>query len=100
MTITVMAMGCGISILSDMLELVERKYFHNGCPVESIVALSAKEFRLAGEMMTMSILQGGPAPNFLLPSIYSYISRESLCPDANTDILNKTIAKKVSGQYY
>jgi hypothetical protein len=88
MTITVMVMACGISILSDMLELVERKYFRNGCPVEFMIALSAKEFRVAGEIMIMSILQGGPAPNFLLPSTYSYISKESLCPDVNTDILS------------
>jgi hypothetical protein len=39
MTITVMVMACGISILSDMLELVERKYFCNGCPVEFMIAL-------------------------------------------------------------
>ena len=100
MTITVIVMACGISILSEMLELVERKYFRDGCPVESMIALSAKEFCLAGEIMVMSILQGGPAPNFLLPSTYSYISKESLCPDVNTDILNKTIANKVSGQHY
>ena len=78
-----------------MLELMERKYFHKGWPSESMVALSTQEFVQAGEIMVMSILQGGPAPNFLAPSVYSYISREPLCPNNNTNMLNKTTANKV-----
>ena len=53
------------------------------------------KFGLAGEIMVMSILQGGPAPNFLAPPVYSYISREPLCPNNNTNMLNKTTANKV-----
>ena len=78
-----------------MLELGERKYFTNGTPVDSVVALSAKAFRTIGEIMFMSILQGGPAPNFLSSATYSYVSRELLSPNDNTNALNKTVANKV-----
>ena len=78
-----------------MLEIVERKYFINGSPVDSVAALSANAFRTVGEIMVMSILQGGPAPNFLSPATYSYISRKPLNPNDNTNEMNKTIANKV-----
>jgi hypothetical protein len=49
----------------DMLEIAERKLFMNGWPVKSVIALSSQQFKIVGELMVMSILQGGPAPNFL-----------------------------------
>ena len=79
----------------DMLELGEGKYFTNGTPVDSVVALSAKAFRTIGEIMVMSILQGGPAPNLLSSATYSYVSREPLSPNDNTNALNKTVTNKV-----
>ena len=41
-----------------MIEIVERKYFTNGSPVDSVVALSANAFRAVGEIIVMCILQG------------------------------------------
>ena len=71
-----------------MLELGERKYFTNGTPVDSVVAL-AKAFRTIEEIMVMSILHGGPVPNFLSSATYSYVSREPLSPSDNTNALKK-----------
>ena len=79
----------------DILETVQRKYFLNGWPIKSTLAVSSRQFRTVGELMVMSILQGGPAPNFLDPTVYSYISKTPLDPDKNKDSLNKDIAKKV-----
>ena len=79
----------------DMLELAERRLFLNGWPVKSVIALSSQQFRIAGELMVMSMLQGGPAPNFLDSEVYAYISRTTLDPDKNTNIVNKNIAKNV-----
>ena len=73
----------------DMLESGERKYFTNGTPVDSVVALSAKAFHTIKEIMVMSILQGGPVPNFLSSATYSYVSREPLSPSDNTNALKK-----------
>ena len=36
------------------------------------------EFRLAGELMVMSILQGGPAPSFLNSSVYLHLVQQPL----------------------
>lgn len=80
----------------DMLEITQRKHFLNGMPTESMIALTAGEFCVAGEIMAMSILQGGPAANFLKPVVLSYINREPLCPESNTDQLNKDTATRVS----
>ncbi len=80
----------------DMLEIAQRKLFLNGWPVKSVIALSSQQFHLVAELMVMSILQGGPAPNFLDSAVYSYISRTSLDPDKNKNILNRNIAKNVS----
>jgi hypothetical protein len=43
--------------------------------VESTVALTEETFKLGAELMVMSIVQGGPAPNFMSPFIYDIISR-------------------------
>jgi len=36
-------------------------------PCENTVALTEGGFEVAGELMAMSLAQGGPAPNFLAP---------------------------------
>ena len=41
---------------------------------ENIVAMSKGHFCVAGELMASSIVQGGPAPDFLAPWVYEYIS--------------------------
>ena len=54
------------------------KFFKNGKPVNSMVALTAGNFKTCGKVMGMSILQGGPAPNFWEPEIASYLVEEPL----------------------
>lgn len=46
--------------------------------------------------MGMSILQGGPAPNFLAPEIASYLVGAPLSPSENQDPLLRTAAERVS----
>ena len=38
-----------------------------------MTALAEEEFKIAGEVMASSIVQGGPAPCFLSSSVYDYI---------------------------
>ncbi len=38
-----------------------------------MTALAEEEFKIAGEAMASSIVQGGPAPCFLCSSVYDYI---------------------------
>jgi hypothetical protein len=45
------------------LSSVERKLFLNGKPTDSSVALKSGDFCFAGEIIVMSVLQGGPAPS-------------------------------------
>lgn len=64
-----------------MLEHVERKLFDKaGRPVSSTVTLLDGDFSMAGELMVMSIIQGGPAPNFLNSSVLQYLVKQPLCP--------------------
>ena len=72
------------------------KFFKNGKPVNSMVALNAGNFKTCGKVMRMSILQGGPAPNFLASEIASYLVGEPLSPLLNQDPLLRTAAERVS----
>ena len=64
-----------------MLEHVERKLFDkSGRLVASTVTLLGGDFSMAGELMAMSILQGGPAPNVLDSSVFQYLVNRPLCP--------------------
>ncbi|XP_068697524.1 uncharacterized protein [Montipora foliosa] len=50
----------------EMLEYCETRLFPDGFPTESVLAVARDDFLLtAGEVMAMSIVQGGPCPNFL-----------------------------------
>ena len=50
------------------------RLFSNGVPVASTVALTEGLFKAAGLLMACSIVQGGPAPNFLNPWVYDYLA--------------------------
>ena len=68
--------GLFITFLSflEMLEHVERKLLDkSGRPVSSTVTLLDGDFSMAGELMVMSTIQGGPAPNFLNSSVFQYL---------------------------
>ena len=42
-------------------------------PINSMTALAKNEFTVAGELMAASVVQGGPAPCFLLKEAFGYI---------------------------
>ena len=44
------------------------------------MALAARDFQLLSESMVISVLQGGPAPNFLEDDLYRYITNKDLIP--------------------
>lgn len=71
----------------------------NGMPVESTVALTSDHFKYAGELMAMSIVQGGPAPNVLSPCFYDVVSKGlaylKLTADMIGNLEMKDIACKV-----
>ncbi len=43
-------------------------------PSNNMFAVVSKEYRYAGETMALSLVHGGPAPNWLEPWIYSYMA--------------------------
>ena len=49
--------------------------FENGLPVRDMTALGCDKFKVAGELMAASIVQGGPAPCFLSEAAYLYMSK-------------------------
>ena len=67
----------------ELLEVIKRKFFKNGNPVESTIAITNGDFILCGEIMGMAILQGGPAHNFLLTNVASYLVGATLIPSNN-----------------
>lgn len=66
-----------------------------GKPTDSVVALNNKDYLFVGELMVMSMLQGGPSPAFLHPSVFAYLSKGSLAPD-NNEGSYKAVAMKVN----
>lgn len=66
-----------------------------GKPTGSMVALNNRDYLFAGELMVMSMLQGGPAPAFLHPSVFAYLSKGTLAPEDNEGNY-KAVAMKVN----
>ena len=59
---------------TEVLNYVKNTMFNeDGIPYPDMRALANDEFKVAGELMASSILQGGPAPSFLADIVYSYI---------------------------
>jgi hypothetical protein len=58
----------------EVLQTIQREMFENGLPVSDMTALACNKFKVAGELMAGSIVQGGPAPCFLSEVAYLYIS--------------------------
>ncbi|XP_028417782.1 G2/M phase-specific E3 ubiquitin-protein ligase-like [Dendronephthya gigantea] len=57
----------------QVLQSIERELFENGMPSPDMTALGSNKFKLAGELMAGSIVQGGPAPCFLSEEAYAYL---------------------------
>ena len=80
---------------TDLLMIVSEKFFKNGKPVNCTVALAASDFKTCGAVMGMSLLQGGPAPNFLAADVASYLVGDPLRPVDNQDPVLRRAAKAV-----
>ena len=77
----------------EMLEFCKKRLFQNGCPTTSVMSLAKEELKVAGEVMAMSIIQGGPAPNFLDPEVYRIVSRSFSIEHCKDDFLKETCEK-------
>jgi hypothetical protein len=76
--------------------MIPMRFFDDGYPIASAVALSNNDFKLCGEIMSMSILQGGPAPNCFAPPMANYILGKQLSTDDVKDAELKTAVDNVS----
>ena len=65
-----MVAGQNMNFLQVQYTVWLRIFHSNGVPVESTIALTEETFTLGTELMPMSIIHGGPAPNFMSPVIY------------------------------
>lgn len=57
-----------------------------------------EDYKLVGEVMGMSILQGGPAPNFLCENLFSYLAQKHLVDNGCSQDCLKIINKVIVGQ--
>ena len=83
-------------LLTELLTVLQLKFFRDGYPVLSTIALSCEDFMLCGQVMGMSIMQGGLAPNFLAADIVCYLVGKGLSIDGNKDPKIKAVADSVS----
>ena len=84
---------------SDVLQLLRMRLFDgNGIPFESTVALTQDLFKYAGELMAMSIIQGGPAPNFISPAIFDVIAKGLCKANLSIDMIENTLLNEVASK--
>ncbi len=84
-----------------MLQLLRLRLFDgNGMPVDSTVALTNDMFKHAGELMAMSILQGGPAPNYLAPAIFDVISKGLCKATLSIGMIEETNLSEIATQVW
>lgn len=83
-------------LFTELISFIQRKFFPNGQPIQSTLAITSGDFKLCGEVMGMSILQGGPAPNFMPNNIVSYITGGVLLPSENQNHSYRTLGESVS----
>ena len=73
-----------------------RLFDKDGMTVQSTAALSFDNFKYAGELMAMSIVQGGPAPNFLSPCLYDVVSKGLWSVKLDADMIEELEMKEVA----
>lgn len=86
-------------VLIELLTVIQHMFFHDGYPVLSTMAINSGDFKLCGEVMMMSVLQGGPAPNFLAPPVVRYITGKPLLPSEIQKSVYKSACENVSMVY-
>ena len=86
----------------EMFEQIRRRFFvEDGAgysPCDSTLALSEGSYAVVGQLMSSSIAQGGPPPNFLAGWVFEYINKgiEGLTVDiSKLDGNLKSVAEKV-----
>ena len=61
-----------------MISYCRSRLFSNRCPVNSVLALANEDFRIAGELMAMSVIQGGPGQvHIFSPLLYTTLSAKT-----------------------
>ena len=76
-----------------MLEHSRTRLFKDGSPINSLMALANEEFRVTGELMAMSIAQGGPGPYSFSSVIYNIISKDLAIEDYKNNFMQKGLSK-------
>ena len=79
---------------------VETRLFDgNGMLVPSTVALTSGHFKYAGELMALSVVPGGPCPNFFSQQLYNLLTKGINAIQFETDMIKdvqmKSVAEKV-----
>lgn len=85
-----------ILFFTELLNIIQLKLFADGYPVLSTISITSEDFKLCGQIMGMSVIQGGPAPCFLAPEIASYILGKPLLVEKNKTPQLKQAAQSVS----
>ncbi|XP_040905180.1 G2/M phase-specific E3 ubiquitin-protein ligase-like [Toxotes jaculatrix] len=84
--------------LSLLMKSLRKRPIFDG-PAESryivynSTAIREDEYRLAGKMIAVSIVHGGPGPNFLSKDLVSYISGQTSFSSSVADITDEEIGK-------
>ncbi|CAL8372815.1 unnamed protein product [Arctogadus glacialis] len=87
--------------LTEIVAGVERRFFEGGTtgktPKYSITDVGSHNFKTIGEIFAVSIVQGGPPPNFFMPWCYDFISTGELDYGAVTedDIADLDLKKQI-----
>ena len=71
-----------------------RRFFVSGKPVASTMMLMQNEYKFLGELMAMSIMQGGPAPNLFSQNVFDYLINDLKIENIHLS-LYKCVCKQV-----
>ena len=74
--------------LSNIIWDISREMFPNGAPLDSMLNVHNGWFRMCGEIVVVSLVNGGPPPCFLDESVY-----QMLVDPQSVDIQNLNISK-------
>ena len=77
--------------LSNIISDISREMFPNGGPVDSMLSVHNGCFRMCGEIVVVSLVNGGPPPCFLDESVY-----QMLVDPQSVDIQNLNISKHLN----
>ena len=64
------------------------------------LALTQDLFKYAGELMAISIIQGGPAPNFLSPVIFDVIAKGLSKAVYSLDMIEEPNLREIAAQVH